>query len=462
MRQALPPRVVLFSAAILFLSLLAVLFFRRDMLVGAAPEFKGVLTYHNDNMRTGRNTSESTLTLKNVNSKTFGKLFVISTDGRVDTQPLYVPNVSIPGNGTHNVLFVATENDTVYALAANTGAIVWSTHVGTPVPAHAPLVPCGDISPTVGITGTPVIDLARDEIFAVADEFNGSSSTHVLVGLNLYTGNTMLDSPVDPPGQGSAAILQRTGLNLSNGNVVFGYGGNDGDCSTYHGWIVSAPEGGGAPAYFDTTGTANGDKGAVWMGGAAPEVDPSGNIWAATGNGSSSSPYDGSDSVMELSPALSREQLYAPSTWSSDNAGDADLGSSSPSLLSNGTILQVGKSHTGYLLSQANLGGVGHELASAGMCGGDVDGGSAVVGTVVYTPCGSGIQAVQTPGLSVSWTAANGEHGPPIVAGGLVWSIGGSSLFANYLIVALLLRISDENSLDRRGGEIVAVKFKKP
>jgi hypothetical protein len=328
-------------------------------------------------------------------------------------------------------VYVATENDTVYALAANTGAIVWSTHVGTPVPAHPPLVPCGDISPTVGITGTPVIDLARSEIFAVADEFNGSSSTHVLVGLNLYTGNTMLDTPVDPPGQDPAAILQRTGLNLSNGNVVFGYGGNDGDCSTYHGWIVSAPEGGGVPGYFNTTGsTPNGDKGAVWMGGAAPEVDPSGNIWAATGNGSTSSPYDGSDSVIELSPALSLAQLFAPSTWPSDNASDADLGSSAPALLSNGTILQVGKSHTGYLLSQANLGGVGHELASAGMCGGDVDGGSAVVGTVVYTPCGSGIQAVQTPGLNVSWTAANGEKGPPIAAGGLVWSIGGSSLFA--------------------------------
>jgi hypothetical protein len=102
MRRALPARIVLLSAAILLLSLLSVLIFRREMLVGAAPAFKGVLTYHNDNMRTGRNSSETQLTLKNVSSSTFGKLFVIPTDGLVDAQPLYAPNVSIPGNGTHN------------------------------------------------------------------------------------------------------------------------------------------------------------------------------------------------------------------------------------------------------------------------------------------------------------------------------------------------------------------------
>jgi len=89
MRRALPARIVLLSSAILLLSLLAVLITRRDMLVGAAPPFKGVLTYHNDNQRTGRNPSETSLTLKNVNSSTFGKLFVIPTDGRVDAQPLY-------------------------------------------------------------------------------------------------------------------------------------------------------------------------------------------------------------------------------------------------------------------------------------------------------------------------------------------------------------------------------------
>ena len=95
----------------------------------------------------------------------------------------------------------------------------------------------------------------------------------------MYSGAVLLDQAVDPPGQLAAAILQRTGLNLSDGNVVFGYGGNFGDCSSYHGYIVSVPEAGGTMGVYNAT--ANGTQGAVWMGGAAPEVDSGGNIWAA-------------------------------------------------------------------------------------------------------------------------------------------------------------------------------------
>ena len=324
-------------------------------------------------------------------------------------------------------VYVATENDTIYALAANSGAILWSTHVGTPVPSGD--LPCGDISPTVGITGTPVIDAARGEIFAVADTLAGGVPAHVLVGLNIYNGTYEITGAVDPPGQSASAILQRTGLNLSDGNVVFGYGGNDGDCATYSGWVVSVPESGGTPGYYQAT-VPLGHKGAVWMGGAAPEVDAAGNIWVATGNGSSSNPYDNSDSVVELSPGLVRTQLFAPSTWPSDNASDADLGSSPPALLSNGTALQVGKSSTAYLLNQSSLGGIGHQIGSMGACGSDSDGGDAIAGTVVYVPCGSGVEAIQTsPGLSEQWQTSSGAHGPPITAGGLVWSIGGSNLY---------------------------------
>ena len=291
-------------------------------------------------------------------------------------------------------VYVATENDTVYALAANTGAVLWSSHVGTPVPSGD--LPCGDISPTVGITGTPVLDVARGEIFAVADELSGSTPTHVLVGLNMYTGTTLLDEAVDPPGQPTSAILQRTGLNLSNGNVVFGYGGNDGDCSTYSGWVAAAPEGGGTPGYYQAVPIGN--DGAVWMGGAAPEVDGAGNIWAATGNGSSSTPYDFSDSVLELSPGLARTQYFAPSNWSFMNSHDQDLGSTAPALLSNGTVLQVGKNQTAYLMDQSSLGGnTGTGIATASVCPGAIaGGGDAVVGNVVYVPCGGGLQALQT------------------------------------------------------------------
>jgi hypothetical protein len=328
-------------------------------------------------------------------------------------------------------VFVATENDTMYALAADNGAVLWSVHVGTPVPSSA--LPCGNIAPTVGITGTPVVDAARSEIFAVADEMVNGAPAHRLYGWNIFTGATVLDEAVDPPGQSVPAILQRTGLNLSDGDVVFGYGGNDGDCSTYHGWVVSVPEGGGAARFYDTTGSvANGTRGAVWMGGAAPEVDAAGNIWAATGNGSTSSPYDGSDSVIELSPQLAPKQLFAPSNWSAQNAGDQDLGSAAPALLPNGTVFQAGKSHTGYLLGQAALGGIGGQLTSATVCSSSTsDGGDAVSGSVVYVPCMSGLEAVQTnaspASINVMWTAAS--VAPPITAGGLVWSIRGGTLF---------------------------------
>jgi hypothetical protein len=321
-------------------------------------------------------------------------------------------------------VYVATENDTIYALAANTGAVLWSRHVGTPVPSGD--LPCGDISPTVGITGTPVLDVGRGEIFAVADTLAGGVPAHVLVGLNMYNGASVVSTAVDPPGQNPADILQRTGLNLSNGSVIFGYGGNDGDCATYSGWVMSAPEGGGTPNQYRAVPI--GHDGAVWQGGAAPEVDAAGNIWATTGNGSSSMPYDFSDSVLQLSPGLTRTQFFAPTSWSSDNAGDLDLGSSPPALLSNGTALQVGKSSHAYLLNQAALGGISNP-PTISACGSDSDGGDAISGTVVYVPCGSGLQAIQTNPLSTLWQTSSGAHGPPITAGGLVWSIGGSTLY---------------------------------
>jgi outer membrane protein assembly factor BamB len=341
-------------------------------------------------------------------------------DGQVFGEPLV----------TGGRVFVATENDTIYALAADNGSILWSTHVGTPVPSGD--LPCGDISPQVGITGTPVVDAGLGEIFAVADDLVSGTAAHFLVGLNIFSGKQELNQAADPPGSSPPHLLQRTGLNLDGGNVVFGYGGNSGDCEPYHGWIASVPEGGGMPGYYDTTGSvANGTQGAVWQGGAAPEVDAGGNIWASTGNGSSDNPYDGSDSVFELNAQLGLKQFFAPSDWSFDNSNDRDLGSSAPALLSNGTALQVGKSQTGFLLNQNDLGGLGGQTTSAAMCTtNDSDGGDAVVGTVVYIPCLSGVQAIQTsPSPSVLWSAADGEPGPPIVAGGLVWSIGNGRLY---------------------------------
>ena len=316
-------------------------------------------------------------------------------------------------------------------MAANTGAVLWSTNVDRRYPSSD--LPCGDIGPQVGITGTPVIDVGRGEIFAVADELIDGAPAHMLVGVNMYSGAQELNQDVDPPGSSPAHLLQRTDLNLDDGNVIFGFGGNDGDCEPYHGWIISVPEGGGPASQYDTTGsTPNGTQGAVWQGGAAPEVDAAGNIWAATGNGSSADPYDGSDSVFELSPQLALKQLFAPSDWSEDNSNDRDLGSGAPALLSNGTAFQAGKSQTGYLLSQAALGGIGGQLTSIPLCqSADVDGGNAVLGSIVYIPCEGGVEAVQTsPGPSVLWQAGDDIGAPPIDAGGLLWVVHGSDLDA--------------------------------
>jgi len=334
---------------------------------------------------------------------------------------------------------VATEADTVYALAADTGAVLWTTRLGDPVPAGE--LPCGNIAPTVGVTGTPVIDLSRGELFVVADVLRAGGPSHVLVGLDLYSGRILSRRDVDPPGADPAAILQRTGLTLDGARVVFGFGGNDGDCGPYHGWVVSAPVSGSGPVLRYEIAVRPGDRqGAVWMGGAAPEVGAHGTLWIAVGNSAQlAPPFDGSDSVVELSRRLRRIGLFAPADWARDNQGDRDLGSTAPALVPNGTVVQVGKSGTAYLLRRSHLGGVGSDVVSAPACDGtDADGGDAVLGTTVYVPCQGGIEAFRAERsvLTERWdargTVPSGDgvpDRPPIVAGGLVWAIGTGTLF---------------------------------
>src|SRR5712664_1232492 len=223
-------------------------------------------------------------------------------------------------------VYVATEANTVYALSAATGAVAWSRHLAAPVPASS--LPCGDITPTVGITGTPVIDPARAEIFVIADEVANGHPAHMLVGLSTANGRVQMTRDVDPPGADTAALLQRTGLTLAGGRVVFGFGGNDGDCATYRGRVVSVPETGGPPAMFTVDAKPGQSQGAVWMGGAAPAVDAAGHVLVSAGNGSvykASRGYDDSDSVLDLSPSMRLLQYFAPASWASDNSGDLDM-----------------------------------------------------------------------------------------------------------------------------------------
>ncbi len=376
--------------------------------------------YHHDGLGSGADPTSTNL------SPAVAAWTSSALDGQIFGEPLVAAGRVV----------VATENDTIEELAANTGAVLWSTHVGAAVPSGN--LPCGDIAPVVGITGTPVIDQARGEVFAVTDETaGGSGGQHFMVGLDLYTGAVLLHQPIVLAGSDQLAQLQRTGLALDNGNVVAGFGGNAGDCGNYHGWVVSIPEGGGAQQSFEVASAPGDSQGAVWMGGAAPEVDGQGNVWLTTGNSAFSSSghaYDNSDGVIELSPSMQVVQAFAPSTWFSDNGSDLDLGSSPPGLVSaNGLAFQAGKSHLGYLLSQSHLGGVGGQLQTvSSFCSGDVDGGVAVSGAVVYEPCQPGVVAVATASpnnASVLWQTNTGAGGPPIVAGGFVWTIGGSTLY---------------------------------
>jgi polyvinyl alcohol dehydrogenase (cytochrome) len=325
-------------------------------------------------------------------------------------------------------VYVATENDTVYALSAATGAIAWSARLGTPV--QSKVLPCSNINPTVGITGTPVIDRARHEIFVVVDELKKGRPAHMLTGLDTASGQVELSQDVDPPGQDPANILQRTGLTLDDGRVYFGFGGNAEDCGFYRGRLASVPESGGTPRFFTVDAGPGESQGAIWMGGAAPAVDSHGDLWVATGNGSVSShrhAYDDSDGVLEISPPLRLLQFFAPAQWRVDNSADLDM-TTEPVLLPDGQVILAGKSSVVYLLNGRHLGGIGKQQAKLSpACTTNIDGGSADPAMIVYLPCLSGIIAVQAtsspPSLHLLWSSGVGG-GPPIMVGGMVWTIG--------------------------------------
>jgi PQQ-like domain len=333
-------------------------------------------------------------------------------------------------------VYVATENDSVYALDASTGAIVWQRSAGTAVPAGQ--LPCGDISPTVGITSTPVIDPVTERIYVVADAWDGSNASsiaHHLVGFGLADGAPAPGLPVtvEPPGSTAAAQLQRAALALDGSEIVIGYGGNAGDCSTYHGWLVGSPEAGGGPLRTFEADAGAGDRGgAIWGSGDGPAVDTNGDIFVATGNGFLGT-YDGSESVFKLDPSLAVLDHYTPANWLQLDQSDLDIGSTEPLLLPGGLVFQIGKAGVGYLLSANHLGGTGGtgnpaepSLFHADVCSGSY-GGSVYASGVIYVPCADGLHALSlnttAPSFApaLGWTVPTGAIGPPIIAGGLVW-----------------------------------------
>lgn len=354
-------------------------------------------------------------------------------------------------------VYVATENDDVYAIGAKSGKVLWHLHVGTSVSRSvvdsAPTLSkgCGDIDP-LGITGTPVIDAGGHEIFVAEEtELAGRSGwrgiRHWLVAIGLSSHHVLWHRDIDPAhGNNSAyyyipAEQQRPALTLANGRVYVAFGGLSGDCGQYHGYVVDLAVSGTGP--LGTYEVPTQREGAVWATNGAV-VGPGGDLYVATGNGSSNqlSHFDEGNSVIELSPSLRRLGLWAPSDWVQLNDEDWDLGSAGPIVVPGTSLLFVaGKPSSegdfGYLMREGHLGGVGHGAYRGKVCpsGGDFGAdASDVIGTgkrariFVYAACGSGTEALQVTTSPMKfhkvWSPGSGTpNGPPIVAGGLVWAL---------------------------------------
>lgn len=342
--------------------------------------------------------------------------FTKTLDGAVYGSPILVGS---------NVV-VATENNTVYAFDAGSGATRWSRHLHSPVPLSS--LPCGNINP-LGITGTPTYDAATNRVFVITESPDATSvARHELFGLNATTGATEVNRRIEVPGVDPQAVQQRPALaDDGRGNIYAAFGGLAGDCGNYRGAVISFKASGalGAKAYVVPTTREAG----IWATG-GPVIDSSGNVYVSVGNGESTTSYDYSDSVTKLNSTMQRLDSFSPSTWASDNASDLDLGSLTPALLSNGKILQAGKSGTGYVLNSTHLGGIGGQLYKAPLC--HAYGVSAITGPTVYLPCTEGVTRadVSTSGtFSVRWHQA-AVTGSPVAGNGALYALGNGNLYA--------------------------------
>ena len=335
-----------------------------------------VLTQHNDNLRTGANLAEFVLTTSNVSPAQFGKVFSRSVDGQMYAQPLYVHAVTI-SNQFHNVVYVCTESNSVYAFDADNAAAsnaLWHVNLGPPVPI-SDLNNCGDLSPIVGITSTPVIDLTTGTIYVEAKTVESGNYFHRLHALDLATGQEKFGGPVvvqaSVPGTGDGGTIvsfdaqhefNRPGLLLLS-NVVYLAFGSHCDWGPYHGWLL----GYGATnlqqqSVFNTT--PNGGEGAIWACGTAPAADANGNIYVVTGNGDFNADTGGpnlGDSFMKLSlsnNALTVASWFTPHDQAALSAADLDLGSGGTVLIpSTNMVVGIGKTGVLYLLNRDNMGG---------------------------------------------------------------------------------------------------------
>jgi hypothetical protein len=312
-------------------------------------DYPGVLTYHNDNMRDGQNQQEIVLNPSNVNVAQFGKLFSYTVDGQVYAQPLYVANQNIGGTN-HNVLIVATENDSIYAfdadgLGTNPTNPLWKHNFGTPVPSNLIDAGYSDISPQIGITGTPVIDLSAGTLFVVAKTNDNSTYNQRLHAININTGQELPDWPIlisasvttTDPATGKPITKsfnpllenQRAALLLLNGVIYIAWGSH-GDIGTYHGWVIG---------YNETTLAQQGvyittpvdSYGGIWQAGGGPAADALGNIYVTSGNGpddvaTGGSDYSGAFIKLSTTSGLDVAGYFKPTTKTTENSYEMSSG----------------------------------------------------------------------------------------------------------------------------------------
>jgi len=369
-------------------------------------------TYHLDGTRSGNDTADGPFTAVS------GPVSSGTLDGTLWASPLYL-------NGT---VFAATENDTVYALDGSSLAVLWSLNLGSP--ATSSNLPCGNVTPTVGITSTPVIDVAGGILYAAGLVFNGSTYAHHLWAVSLSSHSKLRDVVVDAPNSDPKVQNQRGALGLANGRVYVPYGGRDGDCGTYHGFVVSVAAGdlSGLRVDFESTAGSGHSGGGIWAAGGTSS-DASANVYAATGNGFGlGSTFDFSETVVKISPAgPGAVDWWAPTNWPSLDSGDTDIGSFTPSVLgSTGYLFQAGKDGVGRLINSNNMGHVSNPSFQAALGFGGCFGSAAFDGTRIYVPCSNGLVAVSyvagnPPSFSAAWHVSGCFADSPIVAGAAVW-----------------------------------------
>lgn len=332
------------------------------------------------------------------------------TIGQVYAQPLVVGN---------NVI-VATERNFVYAFSLATKRLVWRAFLGNAEASSA--LPCGNIGPYSGVTGTPVYDQASGNVFVVAET---TGAVHTIWALSATTGRAVWHRNADNAHRDRLAEQQRGALALANGRIYVPFGGRYGDCGNYVGYVISYQTNGvGLVALYQVPTAV---EGGIWTP-PGPSVAPDGSIYVSVGNGASTDPahYDGSDSVLHLSRAMAVIANFHPTDWSAQNGSDLDLGSSGPMLLPGGRVIISGKAGDVYLLNQSHLTVLAH-LTGCAAYGGDA---YDPVAGAAFLPCDGGLQRfnVGANSLAAKWSAT--DTGSPVIAGGYVWYQANGTLSA--------------------------------